>query len=191
MLPLHELQPVGGRLYAYVFQPHPFAVERSLLWSVTIDFRDVEYDGTNWPASLMFENVSLPVRRWPELSGLRLESIEEPASLSATFYFAGHHPGIAEPLSFSRSRGAEFDVIMRLRLDFEELDGTVQTDAVISGSARIPFDGIYIDRDNLFPKPSTSDEASSVLAPLIDVSDFHPPTWNAQSYVFVPRDDAA
>lgn len=190
MLDLETLEPIDGSLCAAVSPDGSLRPER-LLWSVTVTLQDVVDEDGSWPTSLTFESMLWPLTRWIELDGKTLADLDELEWLTPTFYCATHHEGVAERLQLRRVAGAEFDIDLAMRLDFEDLDGNIQKDALIEVSTRATFEGVHISRDQLFPKPNTREAATALLAKHLDVADFEPPQGDSSRYLFAPRMDIA
>lgn len=190
MFALETLEPIHGRLCATVSPDGPSRIER-LLWSVTVTLQDVVDEDGSWPTSLTFESMLWPLTGWTELDGKSLADLDDPEWLTPTFYFSMHHEGVAERLQLRRVAGAEFDIDLAMRLDFEDLDGNVEKDALIEVSTRVTFEGVYISPDQLFPKPKTREAATALLSKHLDVADFEPPQGDSSRYLFAPRTDIA
>lgn len=191
MFDLSTLQPTNGRISGYIIQDDPLRGPRRLIWSATVNFQEVVDDDGTWATSLTIEAMLWPMSRWTELDGKTLDDLYNPDWLTPTLYFAAHHEGVAERLQLRRVTGAEFDIDLAMRLDFEDLDGAVQKDALIEVTTRVPFEGVYISPDQLFPKPKTAEAATALLAKHIEVADFEPPRGDSSRYLFAPRADRA
>ena len=101
---------------------------------------------------------------------------------------SAHNEMRTTKLDFRRRHGSVFDIALTGEFDlfgFDELDGEgYQID--VQGS--VPFEGIYVVRDNLFPKPSSPEEAAAIVAPFLRTLDLKEPYWDEFRYVLEPSD---
>jgi hypothetical protein len=183
----------GGELYAYVSGNPGAAGGRHLVWGLYLNGVPVRWGDDDWETNFQFDWLTWPIRRWPELDGISLDRVVEPELVEATFYLGEHHEASLRALSLRRVDGTRFHVAAAGAFSlegYEELDGE---DIRFRIDCEVRFAGILIDRDHLFPKPSSPAEASAVAAPFIDVADFEAPTFDEERrrFVFEPRANAA
>ena len=180
----------GGELYAYVSGNPGAGGGRQLVWSVYLEGLPVRWGDDDWETNFQFDWLTWPIRRWPELDGMSLDRIVQPDFVDATFYLSEHHEASLRALSFRRVEGTRFRVAAAGAFSLEGYEELDAEDIRFDIDCEVRFTGILLDRDPLFPKPSTPAEASAVVGPFIDVADFENPTWDEERrrFAFEPRD---
>ena len=187
MSELPEFRPTDGELSAHVFENPRAAVPRGLYWSLQCDFEPVEMDESEWAVSLMVEWLTFDVRRWVDLDTTARPDLPRRDGVETSVYFADiHQPASLDYLRLRRASGCRFDLEVGVTCELERVDGTKLPGRSIVWRGAVPFQRIIIMRENLFPKPSTPDEATSILASFIDPAGFEPPMRDERSFDFHP-----
>ena len=187
MTELPEFRPTDGELYGHVFENPRTGVPRRLYWSLRCDFEPVDLDGSEWSVSLMVEWLTFDVRRWVDLDTTTRPELVQRDGVETSVYFTDmHQPAALDHLRLRRAGGCRFDVEVSVTCELEGLDGTKLPRRSIVWRGDVPFQRISIMRENLFPKPSTPDEATGILASFIDPAGFEPPVQEERSFHFHP-----
>ena len=190
-IPQDAIRCTGGELYAHVFENRATGVPRRLFWALRLDCEPLRWADDDWETSILLEWLTWPILRWPELHGMSLDRVVCPEILNASFYLSEHHDVSLKALSLLRQGGAVFRVAAAGAFSlggFGQLDGS---DLRFDVDGGVHFSGLYVVRNNLFPKPSTPAEASSVAARFIDLRDFGEPLWDGRfRYAFEPLENA-
>ena len=187
MSQLPDFRPTDGELYGNVFENPRMGVPRDLYWSLRCDFEPVELDENEWPVSMMVEWLTFDVRRWVDIDTATLADAARRAGIEASVYFTDiHQPAELEALRLRRLSECRFDVDVTVTCALELLDGTKLPPRSIGWRGEATFDRVIIIRENLFPKPSTPDEATAVLRVFLDPADFAPPVRDDSTYLFHP-----
>jgi hypothetical protein len=186
-----ELVPLGGELHGRVFENVNAGVARQLYWSFMGEFAPIVIDESEWTPSVSVEWLTFPVRRWPELDGAELADVRSPREIEALMYFMDfHQPADLLEFGLRRLSGRRFEISAVVSCELEYLDGTRLPRASIAWRGLVELTRIEIVRSNLFPKPSTTEEAIAVLAVFIDPSDFSRPTADDDIFAFEPLEEA-
>ena len=186
-----ELRPTSGTLDGHVFENPRAGVPRGLYWKMTGDFAPIEHDGSEWPALVSVDWLTFDIRRWTELHGVDRARIHKPELVEASVYFMEiFQPAELVSLELRRINGVRFEAAVALSCELEMLDGTPLPRSTIAWRGPVELEGIVIERSNLFPKPSSRDEAIAVLDAFIDPADFSIPSGDDERFVFTPRESA-
>lgn len=184
-----NLKPVGGSAYTHVFENRQTGLARGLYWSVTIDCEPIVIDNESWDTSLTCEWLTWPIRTWRELDGMTLDRALQPALVEASLYLAAHQVGQCTKLAFKHRSQATFDSTIDMIVDVDLPNGGTAPSMLLSVSAPVVFDGVYVVPDNLSPPAESPALAIAALEEFLDSSDFLPPRWDRFKYVFSPARD--
>lgn len=186
MIPLEELEPTGGELYAHVFENAATGLPRRLYWCLHVDFAPLQDGGELWTCSFGIEWMQWPVRRWSEVSGLGLAELHEPRLVESSLYVFEHHPAKLERLHLERRDGARFELSVAAVVPFAT-GGLTMTDLRLETRVELDFGGVVIVPDNLWPKPASAREAAAVAAEHLSLDDLTEPELDGHRYVLRPR----
>jgi hypothetical protein len=182
-----KLRPVGGEAYGHVFENVRTGAPRAIYWSFTVNFAPLRYGTASFETAATCEWITWPIRSWHRLAGNNLSTSDRLVEPEASFYLEEHNMADHAELEVCGVKGTMLNVRLSLRANIEGLDGETYPDAEITTSTQIPFVGIYVLPDNLFPKPSSQAEATACLAQFIDADEFLPPEWEGFRFTFRPR----
>ena len=175
-----------GTIYGHLFENASAGVKRGLYWSVTCPCAPIHSGGEEWETSLSCEWLTWPLHDWTQLDGAGLVSIIDTGSIECSFYLSEHYPATLMALTLRRILATNrFVVSMSGEVEitgFEELDETV----TFSVEFEAELGELVVVPDNLFPKPSTEQEATTALAPFINTANLQAPQWDRFRYVFSP-----
>jgi hypothetical protein len=174
-----------GEIAAHLFENAYTGVRRGLYWSVDLPCASVRWGDEDCETSLICEWLQWRVSDWTGIDGASLRSAVDSASVECSFDLAEHHPVVLSSIALKRINANRFLVGIAGAVTvsgFDELDGQ----SVFSIEGEADFTGLVLVPDNLFPKPSTEQEAADELAKFIDTSNLLPPQWDRFRYVFAP-----
>ena len=185
LLPL-SLQPLGGDVYAHVFENARTGISRSLFWNLNVDFEPVTMEGEEWDCSFAADWLTWPVRTWRELDGMDLGRVALPAMIEPSLYLlAEHHPAALDHLQVGARQGSSFEVAVEASAQVRI--GSGQRSVPISFAARLRFAGIIVANNNLQPRPISSADAEAVAAQFIRLDGLREPRSEGWRYVFEPE----
>lgn len=191
--PSNKLVPSGGEIYCHLFENRHTGVERNLYWSVTVDFEPIQYGEDEFACSLTCEWITWPVRDWRELDGRQLDVRGGQDLVEASFYMSRHDPATQTRLSLRHYRANEFRVVVDMLVDFHGYYGDDANPAMpVHAEAEVPYIGVLVNPENLFPKPLTPAEVENAVAPFADLSSYEEPEpWRHRSFILRPKWSAA
>jgi hypothetical protein len=186
--PANRLVPKGGDIYAHIFENSRTGLARGLFWSITIEFEPVDYGEEQFDCSTTCEWMNWPIRDWHDLDGKRLNALYGDDGIEASFYLTRHDSAKHVRLSIQRTSAADFQVSMAMTVNFSGYYGDDENpDLLVSGDVVIPFTGLLVVPDNLFPKPTTVEEVNGVAREFVDLNCYEAPELDRHRYVFQPR----
>jgi hypothetical protein len=182
---LVSLRPIGGEIYAHLFENPRTGVARNLFWNLRIDCEPVRLDGEEWDCSVAVEWLRWTVPNWRSLDAKGLRDVSAPEMVEASVYLvAEHHTVAVEDLRLTLVEGNAFSV---------RLSGT----AVIGGSprARVEFDitttlnftGVVVVPGDLFPKPVTAEEVNQAVSQFIALDGLRSAEGENHRFLLAPR----
>ena len=174
-----QIQSIGGELYAYVFENRTRGIQRLLLWDIHLNCLPVRWQDADWETSISIEGLSWPIRRWTALDGMSLDRVTA-RDFFCAFYLSDHHKANLQALSLRRESGVNFRIRVSGNFALTGLDDLDSPDIRFDIEAEIPFSGLYVVPDCLFPKPTSPAEAGNVAGQFIDVNDFTMPAWDGR-----------
>jgi hypothetical protein len=174
--PSSELRASGGQIYAQIFENRHSNFPRQLLWDVSVKFEPVRYGGEDFTASLACGFIPWNFRDWRALAGASFEKQDQKrGAWAGTFYTGDHNPAHAVRLRLETRKGERFHVTIEMRVDLPEYDHFDQKhEARVAASLEIPFVGLYVVPENLFPKPTTLTDVQNVAAEFVDLGLYQP-----------------
>jgi hypothetical protein len=185
--PFDKLKPAGGEAYCHLFENVRTGTPRALYWSFRVSFTPVRYGNSMFETAATCEWITWPTRSWRKLAGNSLSKSSRLVEPETSFYLEEHYVADRAELQID----AVVDTMVSLRLsltaNIEGLHGEIYPNTTISAHAKIPFVGIYVLPDNLFPKPGTAEEATTLLAQYFDISELETPEWERFRFTFRPR----
>lgn len=187
MFPADKLVASGGEIYCHLFENTRTGLPRNIYWSIRIEFYPVEYDGDEWPCSMTCEWLTWPIRDWRQLEVRSLYLNYGDGGSESSFYMCGHDSGESTRLRIGPRTGDRFDVEMDMVVDFAGYTGDDSNPAMaVRGRAALPFTGVLVGPDSLFPKPSTPAEILSAVAPYLDTTLFSAPERRGHAFRMAP-----
>lgn len=186
--PAEQIKPSGASFYGHLFENSNVGLARNLFWSFRIEFMPLRYGESEFECSMTSEWIVLPIRDWRSLEGITLTSNGQP-DLEASFYMTGHDPATLTHLSLRHIGGLRFDLEMAMVVDFKGYyRGDKCPQMPVKAQHEAEFQGIVLERDNLFPKPNIELGAVNSLAPFFDITSLSAPVFENGIYRFLPAD---
>ena len=187
MFPSHLLKGNGGEIYAYVHENRLLGLERSLFWSVTVRFEPIVYEGERWECSMTCEWIPWPVRDWRGLDNVRLKVESDDQLIESSFYLVAHDLGTDTEVLLQRHEANLFRVRMSMTVDFTGLTGNDRNAVmVVAGEAIVPFQGVFVTPENLYPKPTTVADVKEIAKDYIDLTAYQEPQQENHNFIFKP-----
>jgi hypothetical protein len=179
-------------IYAYVAENPVDGVKRGLFWSLYVTLPrcdDTEPDGDEESdsfRSFIIDGLAFPLRRWQELYGLSLANAVHLQLIQCSAYRDGeHHDAVLEKLQFLPRQDTDgFTASISMRVP--PIRGLTMSEAHISITTELRFDGIFIVPANLNPAPCTPQEVSAMVAAFADLDGYEAPVWDRFRYVMRP-----
>jgi hypothetical protein len=186
--PSEQLVPSGGQIYCHVFENASAGLPRQLFWSVTIDFKPIQYGEDEFRCLLTCEWIAWPLRDWRELNGQQLEVNDGDNGIESSFYMTEHDPAVNTKLAFRHQRDNLFKVNVDMLVDFHGYYGGDENSAMpIHAEIDVPFIGLLVVPGSLFPKPGNAAELRTVAAEFVDLAVYDgPEPWKKHGFVFRP-----
>lgn len=185
-----EIVPEPGRIgeiYGHLFENAEAGIERNIYWSITCPCAPIQYGGEEWPTSITCEWLAWSLSDWTGLSGASYESAKRTDLVECSFYFSEHHSVALQALTLRAIPATHrFAVAVMGEVNIEGFDELDRTYA-FAAECEVQFQGLLVVPANLYPKPSSGQEAGSTLAPFIKLADFQEPEWDGFRYVFPLR----
>ena len=158
--PALDIQAKGGEIYCTVFENPNVGLERSLFWTLCLEFEPI---GKEDETSMTCEWIPWKVRRWQDLDGATLTTEYGEHGIEGSFYVCGHDPMETVTLAVHHVRENFFELKMEMTVDY---NGSEFSDSephmIVKGCAIVPFIGLYLGQGISF------DDASK----FIDLSGF-------------------
>lgn len=186
MFPADKLKANGGEIYGCIHENRLTGVARHLFWSVTLRFDPIIYERQNWECSMTCDFPSR-ISDWRRLDnfGLKVEIDDE--VIESSFYLVAHDWGKETELFLQRDEGKFFNVSMSMIVDFTGLMGNdANPEMFVAGQAIVPFKGVFVTPENLFPKPTGVAEVKEIAKDYIDLSAYHEPQQEKHNFIFRP-----
>jgi hypothetical protein len=181
-----HIRCVGGECHAHVFENPRTGLARNLFWDFVLECAPLMWEGDEAQVSVLCDWVTLPTRRWTEVS-VSLRDIPSPELLESSFYLSAHHDVRLEALEIAHAGQDLFRVRIAGRFDLEgygDLDGK---NIAIDLEARVRFRGLIVMPENLFPKPASAADAIAVAGEFLELDELAAPQWDGDRYWFEPR----
>jgi len=165
--PASELRAKGGKIHCTVFENPYTGLERSLFWSLTLNFEPV---GEEDETSMTCEWVPWKFRHWMELDGAILTAEYGDDGIEGSFYVCEHDLMETVTLTVRHVRENLFELQMKMSIDYHGSEfSSPEQNMVVEGCAVVPFVGFYLGKGISF------DDASE----FVDLSVFmHEPSTN-------------
>lgn len=185
--PAHSLIAAGGSMYSHVFENTSTGLQRGHFWSLTIAFAPIEYDGSEWDCSASIEWLQFPVRDWRSLNDSHVATAIENELVESSFYLTRHDWATVKDFRLKHIADNRFRVCLKAVVDFQGFTGDdVDPEMEITAETDIEYTEMIIVPDNLFPKPSTAQQVSEVVAQFADPAAYHPPEKDDFRYMLRP-----
>ncbi len=185
-LPSLSLCPIGGEIYAHVFENPRRSISRNLFWNMTINFEPVTAEDAEWDCSFGTDWLTWPVHAWPELDGMNLDKVIMPDMVESSLYImAEHHPATLKELRLSGRKGATFEAAITASAHVGTDNG--QRTIPVSFVCRLQFAGIIVVDNKLGRMPSNSALAAAAVAEFIQLSGLRNPRSEGWRYVLEPE----
>ncbi len=187
MFPADKLMASGGNIHCHLFENPSTGLPRNVFWSITINFRSIEYEGHDWRCSITCEWLTLSLRDWRELGGRSLDLKYGDGGSESSFYMFQHDIGKSTRLQIGTRSGNTFDVAMQMAVDFAGYTGPDRNPSmVVRGRATVPFTGVIVVPENLSPNPNTPAKVSSAVGTYLDVTLLRPPERRGHAFWMEP-----
>jgi hypothetical protein len=186
-IPTHLLKPIGGEIYAHLFENPQQGVERSVFWSVTVDFEKFKYQSEDFDCCMTCEWIRWPIRDWRLLDGKELDVNYGDNGVEASFYRYQHHPASRATLSLRHVDGSRFNTKMSLAVLFGSVEANeLQNPTLIEAEVILPFTGLLVVSANLQPEINGVKELTKAVAQSVDLTAFGEPQAVGDSLRFPP-----
>ena len=187
MFPSHLLKGNGGEIYAYIHENRLLGLARNIFWSVTLRFEPIVYEGERWECSMTCEWIRWPFRDWRDLDNVRLKVDSNDQLVESSFYLVEHDTGRDTQVLLQRHEANLFRVRMSMIVDFTGLTGNDSNpDMVAAGETIVPFRGVVVTPDNLYPKPTTVADVKEIAKDYIDLTAYEEPRQEKHNFIFQP-----
>ncbi|QDT27569.1 hypothetical protein Enr10x_28870 [Gimesia panareensis] len=187
--PNTTLVPSGGQILAHIFENRHTGLARGLFWSISIKFEPISYGGDEYSCSMMCEWIPWRLRNWLELDGRRLSVDYGEEGIESSFYLTEHDIGTHTELALRHQSENLFETQVKMVVDFYGFhNGDENPQMQIDATVALPFLGVLVIPDNLFPKPTTEQELRDVAADFIDLTSFRSSEpWMTHGSIFPPK----
>ncbi|MEW4489474.1 hypothetical protein AB1L42_15435 [Thalassoglobus sp. JC818] len=187
--PNSMLVPSGGQILAHIFENRHTGLARGMFWSITIEFEPISYGGDQYACSMTCEWIPWRHRKWLELDGSRLSVENGEEGVESSFYLTEHDIGTHTELALRHQSDNLFETQMDMVVDFHGFhDGDENPRMQVAATVDLPFLGVLVIPDNLFPKPNTEQELRDVASDFIDLASFgEPEPWRSHGSIFLPE----
>lgn len=186
--PSKELKAKSGSISGFIFENPNVGLKRGLFLSLEVDFEPIKYGDEEWECSLASEWIPYQGESWMQISDIDFENDLIKEMNETTFYMVEH----------DWCNDVQINIIHHDKNVFRlQLDANVEFSGYYSGDedpsmpvhvdVLLPFTGFIIRRDNLFPKPSNSEDAIKVAQEFIGTSSFKAPTLDGEVFKFEPK----
>mgnify|MGYP003575426195 CR=1 FL=1 len=187
MFPADKLKAKGGEIYAHIFENRRVGISRSIFWSITLEFEPISYAREDWKCSMTCEWIPWRIRDWRDLHDLELKVAPDDPLIESSFYLVEHDRGKETELLLQRHEGHLFKVRMSMIVDFTGLTGEDENpEMFVAGETIVPFKGVFVIPDNLFPKPRTVAEVKDVASVYIEPSAYQEPYQEKHRFILEP-----
>jgi hypothetical protein len=184
-LPL-VLRPVGGEIYAHVFENPLTGVSRNLFWNMLVKFEPVAIDGDEWNCSFLVDWLTWPIPTWRGLEGMDLSKIVLPSMVEPSLYLMGEHNDAAlHDLRLDDRQGTVFQITAAASTQV-----TTETERLsipIAFTCPLQFMGIIVVNDNIAPRPTTPACAAEAVAQFVRIDGLRQPRSEGWRYVLDPE----
>lgn len=179
------LVPQSATLSGSLFENPRIGIARDLFWNVEVDLEPVELDGETWDCSFACEWLTWPVRRLADLDGMTLDQVIDPNRIEASLYvLAQHHPATISRLEISEQAPGRYRLAVAGSAEVSAEQGMLNVP--FSLVCDLDFVGIFVVRENLFPKPANPAEVQAALNQFISPEGFAEPREDGFRYVVQP-----
>lgn len=188
--PASLLSPVGGDIYAHIFENSAVGLPRGLFWSVTIEFGPILHGKEEFDCSMTCEWLLPGIRDWRSLNGQDWAYLAEGEStVETSFYMTQHDEAELRKLTLKYKHENIIEVSMEMSVNFSGYFGGDEDPCmqVNAEKVELPLSNLIIVKGNLEPAPTSVEEAISIAAEYVDLSAFHEPEDEDWRYVFAPR----
>jgi hypothetical protein len=187
MFPADKLKANGGEIYAHIFENSLTGLPRNLFWSVTLEFEPIRYEHEDWECSMTCEWIPWRVRDWRDLHNLELKVGPDNQPIESSFYMVEHDRGKETNLLLQRHEGNLFKARMAMTVDFTGLTGRDENpEMFVAGETIVPFKGVFVIPENLFPKPMTVAEVKYIAKEYIELSAYREPYKEKHGFILEP-----
>jgi hypothetical protein len=185
--PSEALVPSGGEIYCHLFENPHTGLARNLFWSITIDFAPLRYGEEEFECSMTCEWIAWSVRSWRDLDDRRLDVAYGEEGIESSFYMTAHDIANRTSLSLCHRGGDRFRVSMRMEVDFHGYyGGDADPAMLIYAEADLPFTGLIVVPENLFPKPLSSEQVKGIASQFVELADFSEPQRRDRDFLLRP-----
>jgi len=150
--PASEVRAKCGEIYCMVFGNPNVGLERSLFWSLSLEFEPI---GEENETSMTCEWIPWKFRCWKDLDGATLTAKYGDDGIEGSFYVCEHDLMETVTLSIRHVRENFFELKMEMTVDYR---GSKFSDPephmLITGCAIVPFIGLYLDEGICFDDAS-------------------------------------
>ena len=187
MFPAHKLKATGGEIYAHIFENSLVGLPRNLFWSITLEFEPIRYEREDWECSMTCEWIPWRIRDWRGLHNLELKVEPDDQLIESSFYLVEHDRGKETDLLVERHEGNLFKVRMSMIVDFTGFTGKDKNpEMFVTGETTVPFKGVFVTPENLFPKPMTVAEVKDIAKDYIELSAYQEPYKEKHRFILEP-----
>lgn len=186
--PSNALVPSSGEIYCHIFENRNTGLDRNLFWSITVDFQPFLHEDVEFSCSTTCEWIAWPLRDWKELDQRQLDVDYGENGIESSFYMSRHDIATHTKLSLRQKQNNVFRVSLDMVVEFLGYFGGDEDHAMpIHAEVDVPFIGLLVIPDNLFPKPSSPNDLRKVASQFVDLSAYEgPEPWKSHGFIFRP-----
>ncbi len=186
--PSKALEPSGGQIYCHIFENKHTGLARNLFWSITVDFKPIQYGDEKFDCSMTCEWIRWPLRDWRDLDGKQLDVEFGEDGIESSFYMTEHDIASHTTLSLHHRRRNVFTVNANMLVDFHGYyGGDADPSMPVHAEVDLPFIGLLVTPANLSPKPTTPTKLKKVVSEFVDLAAYkEPEPWMSHGFIFRP-----
>ena len=140
--PASQLRAKGGDITCTVFENPSVGLERSVFWSVRLEFEPI---GEEDETSMTCEWIPWKFQHWKELDRVSLTADGDDEIIEGSFYVCGHDPMEKVSMSLRHVRDNLFELSMEMVVDYNGSEfSDPEPHLVVKGCAVVPFTGLYL-----------------------------------------------
>jgi hypothetical protein len=181
-----QLTPKAGEICAHIFENQRAGVSRNLFWILNVELDPIEWDEEEWDCSLAVEWIVWPIQHWRDLDGADLSEVNPEGIECSVYAFGQHHSAQLMRLSLHASSEPTSYLLGASGMAEIDLDGDL-IETPFSFSCEVRFTGVVVVPDNIFPKPTSSEELTEVVSTFLSLDGLAKPENQGFRFLFAPQ----